>query len=416
MTRPALKDIRILDLSQVYAGPYATRLLADMGAEVIRVESTLRTGRGGLKPQQGAVYPDSEPGQRPYNRSAHYNELNRNKLAISLDLATDRGRDIFKRLAGISDVVVENFSPRVMPNFGLDYPVLSRINPALVMVSISAFGQTGPFRDYVAYGRGSEAMAGLSQLTAYPEGQPLGPGIAYADATAGLHAAFAILAALRQRRRTGMGEHIDLSLRESLICLLGERIAGFGMNRAKPVPQGNRDAPGIFQGCYRCAGEDQWITIAIHSDDEWQRFGTALGSPNWMREDGFATIFAALRNQNECDRLIEQWTRKRESYAAMKLLLAAGVRAGVVQDTGALFRDPQLHDRGFFRKVAHPEAGTHDHPGMAWKLSLTPGSIRSPAPCFAQDHRYVFGELLGMSSEEIAELEDTEIAGNAPRR
>ncbi|MFO8101281.1 MAG: CoA transferase [Dehalococcoidia bacterium] len=400
-----LEGIRLLDLSQVYAGPLAGRLLADMGAEVIRIESAARSTRGGPQPQPGAVYPQTNPGEQPYNRSAYYNELNRNKLAVSLNLATEQGKEIFRKLVEISDVVLENFTPRVMANFGLDYPVLSEINPAIIMVSISAYGQTGPYRDYVNFGRGIEAMAGLSSITGYPQSQPLGPGTAYADSTGGLHAAFAAMVALRQRRKTGRGQHIDLSLRESLAPLLGEQLLDYSMNKRTAEPSGNHDPTAPFQRCFRCRGDDAWIAIAIGPEEEWAALSRAIGNPLDKNEDPLK-----LR------RLIEDWTAQHEPNEAMETLQKFGVRAGAVLDAGQLNDNPHLKERGFFEMVTHPEAGTHEHPGMPWKLSRTPGSIRLPAPCFAEHNDYVFGELLGMSAEKIAELEESGVIDRRPRR
>ncbi|NQT71952.1 MAG: CoA transferase [Chloroflexi bacterium] len=411
-----LDEIRILDLSQVYAGPYATRLLADMGAEVIRVESAVRSTRGGPEPQPGAVYPDGNPGERPYNRSAYYNELNRNKLAISLDLSKEKGREVFKQLVKISDVVLENFTPRVMGNFGLDYPVLNEINPKIIVVSISAYGQTGPYRNYVSFGRGIEAMSGLSDITAYEDGEPLGPGIAYADATAGLHAAFAVLIALRHRRKTGRGQHIDLSLRESLLALMGEHVLDHSMNKRSPKGNGNRDSSAPFQGCYRCSGDDEWIAIAVHNDDELQSLCNAIDNPSWTKKEGFNNLLGWQRNQREIDNLIEQWTIQHDNQSAMQILQQSGIRAGAVLDAAQITSDPHLKQRGFFETVTHPEAGTHTYPGMSWKLSLTPGKIRMPAPCFAQHNDYVFGELLGISEEECMQLKTQGVISTVPIR
>ncbi|MBW1723574.1 MAG: CoA transferase, partial [Deltaproteobacteria bacterium] len=190
--KQALSGLRVIDLSQILAGPYATKLLADMGAEIIRVECAARSGRGGALPRMkpggafGASFPEGDTGERSYNRFAYYNEVNRNKYAIALDLAKPLGADVFRKLVSISDVVIENFTPRVMKNFGLDYLVLREANPQLIMVSLSGYGQDGPYRNYVTYGEGIEAMAGLSMLTAYAYGEPLKPGVAYADATSGL--------------------------------------------------------------------------------------------------------------------------------------------------------------------------------------------------------------------------------------
>ncbi len=424
MERLPLEGLRVLDLSQVYAGPLAARTLADLGAEVIRVESAVRSTRGGPRPQPGAVYPQGDPGRRPFNRSAYYNEVNRNKLAVGLDLSKEAGRDIFKKLVAVSDALIENFSPRVMANFGLDYPVLEGINPRLVMVSISAYGQTGPYRGYVSFGRGIEAMTGLSDVTAYEDSGPIGPGIAYADAVAGLHAAFAVLAALRERRRTGRGRYIDLSLRESLAAMMGEwlvslspkRMGGCFRRVERPPRAGNRDATGLFQGCYRCRGEDDWIAVAIQSEAEWEAFCRAIGDPPWVREERFADLLSRLRNRAELDRLIEGWTIRHTSEEAMRILQGVGVRAGAVRSVGELFSDRHLRARGFFEKITHPEAGTHDYPGLPWKLGLTPGCIRAPAPCFAEHNAYVFGELLGIPQDRIAALEAEGVIVRTPIR
>ncbi len=405
MTNLPLEKIRVLDLSQVYAGPLTGRVLADMGAQVIRIESAVRSTRGGPQPQPGAVYPEGNSGERPYNRSAYYNELNRNKLAISLNLSPEQGKEVFKKLVRISDVVLENFTPRVMANFGLDYPVLNAINPRIIMISISAYGQTGPYRDYANFGRGIEAMSGLSQITGYPEDQPLGPGTAYADAAGGLHGAFAVMLALHQRRRTGRGQHIDLSLRESLTALMGEQMLDYSMNRRSPERNGNHDDCALFQDCFRCRGNDQWIAIAIQSEEEWEAFGNAIGNALDLHEEPLK-----LR------RLIEEWTTLHEPEEAMDILQRSGIRVGAMLDAEQINSNPHLRERGFFEAVTHPEAGTHDHPGMPWKLSQTPGRIRTPAPCFAEHNNYVFEELLGMSKEEIVELEGAGIITRTPLR
>ncbi len=400
-----LEGIRVLDLSQVYAGPLTSRALADMGAQVIRIESAVRSTRGGPDPQPGAVYPNNDPCEKPYNRSVYYNELHRNKLGISLDLSSEQGKEIFKKLVQISDVVLENFTPRVMHNFGLDYPVLQAINPEIIMVSISAYGQTGPYQNYVSFGRGIEAMTGLSQITGYPDSLPLGPGTAYADATGGLHAAFAVLVALRHRRKTGDGQHIDLSLRESLMALLGEHILDHSMNNRSPERKGNHDSTATFQGCYRCRGNDSWIAIAIESEEEWGALGNVIGNSLDSKEE-----------TSKLHQIIAGWTVMHEPDEAMRVLQQSGIRAGAVLNAQEITRNPQLRERGFFEPVTHPEAGTHDHSSAPWKLSLTPLKTYRSAPCFAEHNNYVFGELLGMSAEEIAELEKTGIAAKKPLR
>jgi len=422
LSRPhlALDGLRVIDLSQVYAGPYATKLLADMGAEVIRIECAARSARGGALPKMqpggafGASFPDGDTGERSYNRYAYYNEVNRNKLAITLDLSQPLGVDVFKRLVKVSDVVVENFTPRVMVNFGLDYPVLRRVNPKIVMISISGFGQDGPYRDCVAYGEGIEAMTGLSHLTAYSDGAPLKPGVAYADAVSGLHAAFAVLAALRHRRTTGKGQYIDLSMREALTPLLGAAIVDYAMNRRVAKPRGNRHPTMAPHGCYRASGSDRWIAIAVATEEEWRALCGAMGNPPWSHDARFATMPDRLKYQDELDRRIEEWTSRHDHIQLMNTLQNAGVKAGAVLDTAELAADPHLNQRGFFEELTHPEAGMHRYPGVSWKMSRTPGRLRLPAPCFGQHNRYVFGELLGMSDEDIMGLKDAGVTAEEP--
>lgn len=412
----ALKGLRVLALTQVFAGPYATKLLADMGAEVIKVESAARSGRGGLAREEGAVYPNGEPGERPYNRLAYYNELNRNQLAISLDLTKSEGRDIFLSLVKVSDLVIDNFSARVMPNFGLDYGALSKVNPAIIMASMTAYGSTGPYRDYVGYATGVEAMSGLTSMTGYEGGPPLPVGVAYADPNAGLHAAFAVLAALRHRRLTGKGQFIGLSEREALTVLIGEQVVGYSMNHVVPRPMGN-DHPFIApHGCYPCKGEDKWVAIAVASNEEWTALCRAMGKPELAADEKFSDRSSRWRNRQELDGVISGWTRERTHYEAMHLLQAAGVRAGAVLNVPEMLEDPQYRAREFFPTVEHPEAGVHPHPGVSWKLSRTPGGIKRPAPRFAEHNEYVFHELLGIAAKEMERLEGWGVISTRPAR
>ncbi|MFA5375397.1 MAG: CoA transferase [Dehalococcoidia bacterium] len=418
--RRALAGVRIIDLSQVFAGPYATKLLADMGAEVIRVECAARSGRGGSLPRMrpggdfGASFPDGDTGEHSYNRFAYYNEVNRNKYAITIDLSKSHGASTFKRLVSISDVVVENFSPRVMRNFGLDYAALRETNPQIIMISISGYGQDGPYRDHVSYGEGIEAMSGMSKLTAYDEDTPLKPGIAYADATAGLHAAFAIMAALRYRHIKGVGQYIDLSMRETLTPLFGEAIMDYAMNRRIPEPMGNRHAQMAPHGCYRTKGDDRWIVIAVSCDEEWRTLCQVMDNQQWSRDERFVDLAGRLAHQDELDRMIEKWTIGYDHIELANILQSHGIKAGAVLDAADLVNDPHLKERRFFEEIEHPEAGKHIMPGISWKMSRTPGRIESPAPCFSEHNQYVFGKLLGMSDEEIEKLAQEGVTAEAP--
>ncbi|MCJ7808119.1 MAG: CoA transferase [Dehalococcoidia bacterium] len=428
--KQALSGLRVIDLSQILAGPYATKLLADVGAEIIRVECAARSGRGGALPRMkpggafGASFPEGDTGERSYNRFAYYNEVNRNKYAIALDLAKPLGADVFRKLVRISDVVIENFTPRVMKNFGLDYPVLREANPQLIMISLSGYGQDGPYRNYVTYGEGIEAMAGLSKLTAYTHGEPLKPGVAYADATSGLHAAFAILAALHYRRLTSKGQYVDLAMREAVTPILGEAIMDYTINQRVATPTGNRHSTMAPHGCYRARRggtgkkneeEDAWIAIAISSDEEWKALCHAMGDPPWTREDKFASLSDRILNRDELDLLIGEWTACYDHIELMNMLQTSGVKAGAVLNIAELSRDRNLNERGFFRELSHPESGTHRYPGVSWQMSRTPGELRLPAPCFGEHNRYIFSELLGMSDDEISRLANEGVSASEPQ-
>ena len=371
----------------------------------------------------GASFPEGDTGERSYNRFAYYNEVNRNKYAISLDLTKPLGADVFRKLVRISDVVVENFTPRVMNNFGLDYPMLREANPQLIMISLSGYGQDGPYSNYVTYGEGIEAMAGLSQLTAYASGEAIKPGIAYADATSGLHAAFAILAALHYRCFTGKGQYIDLAMREAVTPILGEAIMDYTINRRVAIPTENRHSTMAPHGCYRARGggtgkkneEDiAWIAIAISSDEEWRALCHAMGDPPWTREEKFASLSDRILNRDELDQLISEWTAGYDHLELMNMLQTSGVKAGAVLNMAELSRDPNLNERDFFRELSHPEAGTHRYPGVSWQMSRTPGRLRLPAPCFGEHNRYVFSELLGMSDDDISRIGDEGVSASEP--
>ncbi len=372
MTTPILKGIIILDFTWVLAGPYATRILADFGAEVLKVQPLL--------PREEDVF------ARGYS-----NTWNRNKRGITLNMAKPEGVALAKNLVSLSDVVVENFTPRVMANWGLDYENLKKIKPDVIMLSLSTMGGTGPQKDYTGFGPTVQAFSGLTHLTAYPDGPPLGPGTAYADHVAALFACLALLGALEQRRRTGEGRHIDVSQVEAMASLLGDAF----------VPP----KESAFQGVYRCKGEDRWCAISVATDEEWQGLKKALGNPPWAEEKRFATLAARLENKEALDALIGEWTRKRTAEEVMALLQKQGVAAGVVQDARDLAQDPQLKERGFFIELDHPEMGKTISDASPIRLSDSPPRYH-PAPLLGQDSGYVYGGLLGLSQGEMDRLKE----------
>jgi len=374
MTNPVLKGIRILDFTWVLAGPYATRLLADFGAEVIKVQPLL--------PQEEDDF-----------ARGYYNTWNRNKLGITLDMSKPDGIALARKLALASDAVVENFTPRVMANWGLDYANLKKLKPDIIMLSLSTMGSTGPRRDYTGFGPTIQAFSGLTHLTAYPGGPPLGPGTAHADHIGALFACLALLGALEYRRKTGRGQYIDVSQVEAMASLLGDAF----------TPAKETAAPG---GVYRCRGDDRWCAIAVFTDEEWRGFKKALASPPGVEDKRFATSAGRLKNKKALDELIEDWTKEHPAEEVMSLLQKQGVAAGVVQSARDLAQDPQLKERGFFIELDHPHMGRTVSDASPVRLSDTPPRYSRPAPLPGQDNDYVYGRLLGLSEAELARLKE----------
>jgi crotonobetainyl-CoA:carnitine CoA-transferase CaiB-like acyl-CoA transferase len=381
-----LSGVRVVDLTRVLAGPYATRILADFGAEVIKVQSS--------KTATGAEA----------NTSVYFSAWNRNKRSITLDLSKPEARELFLKLSAISDIVIENFSPRVMANWGLQYQSLTAVNPELIMVSMSAMGQTGPWKDSVAFGPTIHALSGLTYLTSFNEDAPLGPGYAYGDIVAGLYAVIAILAALEQRDSQGKGQYIDLSEYEALSGLMGPTLMDVALNQREVLPQGNGShyLPAAPHGCYRCSGRDNWCAIAVFTDDEWQALKGVMGNPEWAKQERFSERSSRKRHALELDTLLEQWTVKHDPKAVMQILQQAGVPAGIVQSAEDLAQDPHLSARGYFVRSEHTGRGL----AMADAFPATFTGTKTPrwkaAPLLGEDNRYVFIELLGLKERELS--------------
>ena len=412
-----LEGIRIIDLSMIWAGPHCTKLLGDMGAEVIKVESVTRLDptRGPVRPRDGRrIYPGGDPGEKPYNRSGGFHQLHRNKLGIAINLKTEAGVALFKRLASVSDVVIDNFSLGVMKNFGLDYAALKAERPDIIVVSMPAFGNTGPDRSYVGFGVTIEPMSGLSHLTGYAGAYPMRSGGNHADPVNGLHAAGAALAALWNRRRTGQGQFIDFSHLESMASMIGEDVIGFSLSGKYRDRAGNRHPSAAPQGCYRCDGDDEWIAISVGSDEEWRTLCDLMGRPD-LREGELAGYAGRLRRHDALDAAIEKWTQGRNKHDLMRLLQAHGIAAGAVQQISEAAKDPQLEHDGYFRLQRYPgDAGSHLHPGLPFALAETPLSFRAPAPDLGQHNRRTFHDLLGISEDEFHALERDKVIGQAP--
>lgn len=379
-----LRGIRVLDLSRMLSGPYATRILGDFGAEVIKVQSRL-TATGA-----------------EWNGTAGFRAYNRNKRSICLNLNQPKAREILKELVSVSDVVVENYSPRVMANWELGYKHLRAVKPDIVMASISAMGQTGPWKDFVGFAPTFHAFSGLLSTTCRALDRPVDIGYAYGDIVVGLYAALAILASIEYRDRTGAGRYIDLSAYEALCTLLGPAFVDASLsshthNRCRSFD----DCSGAMPcGCYPCKGDNRWCVIAVFNEAEWETFCRISARTEWSSRK-FSTMARRRKNRTELDELISRWTADRSAGSIVRLLQKAGIAAGVVQSAEELKKDSQLASRHFFTALHHTVLGKtlvdrsalwpwnegHEH----WKV----------APSLGQDNHYVFVEMLGHSDQEF---------------
>lgn len=400
-----LHGIRVADLTMVWAGPYATKLLAEMGAEVIKVESPfawdlVRT----LIPMPGV--PEF------WNASFYFNDYNRDKKSVTLHLADPRGRELFLRLVERCDVVVENFRADVLEKLGLGYEVLRQRKPDIILVSMAGFGKTGPERDYVGYGPIIEQMAGLVSLTGYgDDGVPYKTGISYGDPVAGAAAAGAVALALLRRQRTGKGAFIDLAQREVVSTLIGEAFVRASLRGVVPPHRGNRDERFAPQGVYRCFGEDRWVALSVRNDAEWRTLASIIGRP----ELAALTLEARRARHDEIDRAIEAWTSTIRPAVAAQVLQGNGIPAAPVIDTEAIHDDPNLVAREFWVTLPHPRMKPWRQPRSPWRLREANPVPRRHAPLFGEHNEEVLGGLLGLTPAELEELEAAGVIGRQPR-
>jgi len=410
MTTPLpLSGIRIVEPGQVWALPYAITPLAAYGAEVIKVESAVRPDSS-----RGSPQPDSQVGGEPWNDGGMYHEANRNKLGVSLDLNTDRGKELFKELVSVSDVVAQNFPPRVMRNFGLDYPNLKKVKPDIIVLDSTAYGSSGPWQNYIGYGSSLQAVTGLTYLTGYEDGGPVQGGILFNDSLGALNATYAILLALAHQKRTGEGQWIDLSQYEAGVAHLGEAFMEYEINGVPPSRRGNSHPDHAPYGVYRCIGDDNWVSITVTSDAEWGNLVRAVGEP-WASNSDWATVEGRLAQRKTLDDAIGRWTADRDKHEVMHLFQAGGVAAGSVYNTREIATDPHHSDRGFFTISQHPEpVGPRPHSEPLFRLT---GVDRPPdrlAPGFGEFNRQVFCDLLGHSGEEYKQLMDQKVIADIP--
>ncbi|MBI4766584.1 MAG: CoA transferase [Deltaproteobacteria bacterium] len=417
------EGIRVCDFTWFAAGPVATKMLADHGAEVIKIESMAHFDRLRF------VQPVADDKSGNLNCGGFFNNFNTSKLGMVLNLEKAKALEIAARLILASDVVVENFSPRVMEKYNLTYDRFASIKPELIWVDQPMQGLTGPHKYYAGYGALITPLGGLAHLTGFPDRPPIGTGTNYTDYVINSgHLFIAIVAALRHREKTGRGQQVVMSQLESAVSILETAILDYTVNGRAHVRNGNRHPQGAPHGAYGCKGEDRdcvyitpqgpqkgkkndrWCVLAVFTDEQWRAFCRVLGDPPWTRDPKFETLAARKKNEDELDRLIGEWTKGKSPEEIMQQMQKAGVPAGVVQDAeDILTRDPHLKDRGYHVYLDHAEAGRIANDGPPFRLSETPGRINRPAPLMGEHTEYVCQKILGMTEEEISQCYVEEI-------
>jgi benzylsuccinate CoA-transferase BbsF subunit len=395
-----LEGYRVIDFGWAAAAPRATCLLADMGAEVIKVETRKRLDPVRFGPDNTERDPEKDP---------LFHSINRNKLGILLDLTRPEGKTLIRDLIKKSDVVVENFSPGVMKRLSLDYAELKKLKSDIIMISFPGVGSEGPLSDVVTYGPSLAALAGLDNLIGYEGDRVLGMQQAYADINSSLFGAFAIQIALYHREKFKQGQHIEVAQMESLLSTMPEPIMEYSFNKRNLTTVGNSSAIMAVHNNYPCQGEDKWVSIAILTDAEWDCFCLALGEPAWTREGDFADSYKRWLNREKLDEFIREWTLTKTPYEVMQILQQAGVAAAPCADTEDRFSDPHSQERRNIVNIEHPVTGLDFVPNVVCNLSETPGEIRRPAPMLGEHNHYVFGELLGLPREKIEQYIEEKI-------
>ncbi|MBN1847068.1 MAG: CoA transferase [Deltaproteobacteria bacterium] len=407
--------LRVLDLSMFWAGAMCAQLLGDMGAEVIKIESCQHPDPDRIV-TQGQLYLHNELGEEPWNRGMLHLRRHRNKLCITLDLSQTKGRDVFLKLVKKSDIVVENFRIGVLEKLGIPYNVLQEANPKIILLSVSSQGDTGPER---TYGSNAEILAftsGLRSVSDYEDEIGMFTATNIPDPLSGTVAAGFALAALRHRRKTGEGSHVVISQRELLTGCIGDLVMDYSMNKRVPGPKANNHPVYAPHNCYPCKGRDSWITIAIRSDTEWEIFCQVMDRLDLAAEPKYLDGAGRLKHSKEIDEIIADWTRQHDRKELMALLQKKDIAAGAALTAIDLLDDPHLEARGFWDKINDPRPGFGEYicKGRGINLSKTPLKTRLRAPDLGEHNTYVYGELLGMTKDEITGLEKDGIIGTIP--
>ena len=411
-----LDGVRVVDSTYVVAMPYACSILADLGADVIKVEGPSHVD--GSRAISRPTGPDNVPGDDFWNRALGFNMLNHGKRSLTLDLTGEEGRELFRRLVQVSDIVLENFTPRVMRRWNLDYPNLKKIKPDIIMLSNTGYGHSeGPYTNYPGQATTLEGTHGTVSVTGFPGDVPSKAGRSYVDYLACWSALFSVATALRYRNRTGKGQWIDLGMYQLGCMFIGEYIMDWVANGRNPARIGNRHPWRAPQGIYPCAGDDQWCAISVGDDDEWEALSLAMGRPDLAQDTRYAGHLGRRRNHDELDEVISAWTRGLDKYELMELLQGVGVPAGPVFDYKDSSLDPHTWASGFKERVTAPTErgmGTRVFIARPWRLSKSKPHVKGFGPALGAANRSILSGLLDVGEDRIAELEAQDVIASMP--
>jgi benzylsuccinate CoA-transferase BbsF subunit len=400
-----LEGIRVTDFSWVFAGPYATMLLGTLGAEVIKVEGHRRTDLT----RHGVVWrlEDPAPVSVPTNQGIGFNALNMSKKSVTLDLARPEGQQLAKRLAVMSDIVVDNLRPGAMQRMGLGYQDLHELKPDIIVISSSSRGQEGPQWDYGGYATIHHAIGGGAYITGYPDDAP-SHSLADVDLMNATVVAFIALAALYHRTKTGEGQFIDYSQCEGVSSLVGEQFLGYELSGEIPERMGNAHPTHAPHNVYRCWGVDRWLALEVHSDEEFAGLAKVIGRPELAKDRRFATMASRKQHEAELDKIIGDWIRQRDRDWMANEFCQAGLAAAPSRNSKDIYADPHLKARHAFVTVDHPEIGKLELIGSPWKMSDCDAELRC-APLLGEHNDYVLRELLGLSEAEMTTLRENDV-------
>jgi crotonobetainyl-CoA:carnitine CoA-transferase CaiB-like acyl-CoA transferase len=408
-----LTGMRVLDLSYVFAVPYMAGLLSDLGAEVIKIEAPHKLDQ--TRGRAFGPYLDNDPAEDPWNRSGIFYVVNRGKRSLAMDLSQPEGQEIFRELVTKSDIVLENFTPRVMRKWGLNYDELKKIKPSLIMLSNTGYGSTGPWSSFPSQGTTLEATMGITFYTGYRGDKPWKVGQSYPDFIACWAGLNGLWAAIAHMRKTGQGQWVDVGMYQLGVALMPEPLLQKQLDGTEPVRMGNEHAEHVPSNLYQAQGDDQWLALSVQTDAQWATLTTLMQQPALANDLRFVTAAARRENRDAVNKLVATWCRTHPSHALFELLQSHGIAAGPVLNSRDLLSNAHLKHRKFYETVPHPEPiGERPIIGRPYKLRFRDAHIKKPGPRFAEDNDSILRDILGKTSTQIEALKASNVVCDHP--